>query len=340
MSVHDTKVPLLLTKELRQRNIIVPQMTEYDALGSVWRPYLMYFHTPDYTSTVVNTDTEGFRFSTFKSQRVSPTSLVTDREHHVLVGGSTAFGVGAESDDATIASHLAQITQTPWLNMAGRAFSSVQEYLLFAAYQAELPRLGTVVMLSGFNNLFLAQRSLPFAQPLGSFFYQQAFQTGMEAVTQGRRELLKRALFGTPTSVPQQQRDLAEAIRLAVALTRRSLQLWSFIAQARGLKLVYALQPTAHWSGRTTHPKEAELFGLLERIDPALAATLTRLDDACYRQYREQLAMMCAELGVSFIDVNERLRSQNSASEWWHVDRVHYTGVGHRRIADALAQNL
>jgi hypothetical protein len=224
--------------------------------------------------------------------------------------------------------------------MAGRAFSSVQEYLVFAAHQADLPRLGTVVILSGFNNLFLAQRSLPFDPPLGSFFYQQAFQTGMDAGMQGRRELLKRALFGTPTSAPQQRRDLAEAIRLAVALTRRSLQLWSFIAKARGLKLVYALQPTAHWTGRTTHPKEAELFDLLERIDPALTTTLTKLDDACYQQYREQLAASCAEVGISFIDVNELLRRQNSASEWWHVDRVHYTGVGNQRIADALAQNL
>jgi len=315
-------------------------MAEYDALGSVWRPYLMYFHTPNYTSTVVNTDAEGFRFSAFKGQRVSPTSLVADREHHVLVGGSTAFGVGAESDDATIASHLARATQSPWLNMAGRAFSSVQEYLVFAAHHADLPRLGTVVILSGFNNLFLAQRSLPFDPPLGSFFYQQAFQTGMDAEVQGRRALLKRALLGTPTSAPQQQRDLTEAMRLAVALTRRCLQLWRFIAQARGLKLVYALQPTAHWSGRTAHPKEAELFDLLERIDPALTTTLTRLDDACYQQYREQLAMMCAELDISFIDVNEHLRRQNSASEWWHVDRVHYTGVGNQRIADALAQNL
>ncbi|NCZ86593.1 MAG: hypothetical protein EBY95_03985 [Actinobacteria bacterium] len=325
---------------MRQRNSIVPQMTEYDALGSVWRPYLMYFHAPNYTSKAVNTDTEGFRFSTFKSQRVSPTSLVADREHHVLVGGSTAFGVGAESDDATIASHLARATQSPWLNMAGRAFSSVQEYLVFAAYQADLPRLGTVVILSGFNNLFLAQRSLSFDPPLGSFFYQQAFQTGMDAGTQGRRKLLKRALFGTPTSAPRQQRDLAEAVRLAVALTRRSLQLWSFIAKARGLKLVYALQPTAHWLGRTTHPKEAQLFGLLERIDPALTTTLSKLDNACYEQYREQLAAACTEVGVTFIDVNELLRSQNSASEWWHVDRVHYAGVGNRRIADALAQNL
>ncbi|NCY09078.1 MAG: hypothetical protein EBX38_01645, partial [Actinobacteria bacterium] len=190
------------------------------------------------------------------------------------------------------------------------------------------------------NNLFLAQRSLPFDPPLGSFFYQQAFQYGMDAGTLGRRMLLKRALFGSPTSTPQQQRNLAEAVLLAVALTRRSLQLWSFIAKARGLKLVYALQPTACWSGRTTHPKESELFGLLERIDPALTATLTKLDDACYRQYRDQLAVACTEVGIRFIDINDLLRRQNSASEWWHVDRVHYTGVGNGRIADALAQSL
>lgn len=315
-------------------------MAEYDGLGSVWRPYLMYFHTPNYSSTAVNTDADGFRFSTFNGQRVSPMSLVTDQVHHILVGGSTAFGVGAESDDASIASHLARVTQAPWLNMAGRAFSSVQEYLLFAAYQADLPRIGTIVVLSGFNNLYLAQRSLPFDPPLGSFFYQQAFQAGMEAGMRGRRELLKRAFFGARASTPQQQRSLDEAIRLAVALTHRSLELWGFIAKARGLKLVYALQPTAQWSERTTHPKEAELFTLLEQIDPTLTATLTKLDDACYRQYREQLAAVCAALNISFIDTNETLRSLNTASEWWHVDRVHYTNVGNKRIADALTKSL
>lgn len=314
-------------------------MVEYDALGSVWRPYLMYFHTPNFAGRIVNTDAEGFRYSTFNDHRVSPTCLIADQEHHVLVGGSTAFGVGAESDDATIASHLARETQAPWLNMAGRAFSSVQEYLLFAAYQTDLPRLGTIVILSGFNNLFLAQRSLPFDPPLGSFFYQQAFQNGMETGSATRLQLLRRALFGARPSATHQQRELSDATQLAVDLTRRSLEWWSFIANARGVRVVYALQPTAHWSSRKPHPKETALFELLEQIDPALSATLTKLD-ACYDQYQAKLHRACADLGITFIDVNELLRHKNSASEWWHVDRVHYTNVGNQQIASALSAKL
>ena len=331
---------LLLTREVVQRNSIVPQMVDYDRLGSVWRPYLMYFHTPNYKSSVVNTDSEGFRYSTYGDQPISPTSLAAGRTHRILVGGSTAFGVGSESDDSTIASHLARSTSSPWLNMAGRAFTSVQEYLLFAAYHSRIPKIDTVVLLSGFNNLFLAQRALPFTPPLGSFFYQQAFEAGMELFTKDRRARLRSTLFGRSLTVPTQQRSISEAIRLAVELTHQSLQLWDFAAKARGIRLVFALQPTAHWSARSPHPNEATLFSLLRNIDPALTATLERLDDSCYSEYRERLAHVCQNLGITFLDINTHLRTTNNQDEWWHVDRVHYTSIGNERISDAISSVL
>ncbi|MFJ7949106.1 hypothetical protein ACIQ6K_36635 [Streptomyces sp. NPDC096354] len=66
----------------------------------------------------------------------------------LLAGSSTAFGIGARSDAATLPSRLWSdyAPSAPWLDFAGRSYNSAQEFTLFARYRHLLPRVTDIVV--------------------------------------------------------------------------------------------------------------------------------------------------------------------------------------------------
>lgn len=315
-------------------------MAIYDKLGVAWHPYIMYFQSPDFVSDVVNTDSFGFRVTPYLQSVISPCRRAEIPSCSLVVGASTAFGVGAETDNGTIAAHLTRATGFPWLNMGGRAFSAFQEYALTANFIGTLPRVETIVLVSGFNNLYLAQRSIPFDLPLGSFFYQNEFVHAMQSGTRGRRARLLSLLNGLPRPPVGDRPTIEQAIESAVMSTRQSLMLWAALSEALGAHLLFALQPTAVWSGRVPQHEEAELFTVLSEIDPNLASTLQRLDQHCYVQYRDQLQQAARSLSIDFVDLNHEMRNRSKDADWLYVDRVHYTSLGYEVIAKEVERLL
>src|SRR5438094_968360 len=109
-----------------QRHALTPQMLQYDDFddraATRYVPYLMYFHRAGYTSEVVNTDRLGFRFTEGGNRRISARGEVPAGPVRVFAGSSTAFGIGATCDAATIPSRLwtKYAPSHPWLNFGGR----------------------------------------------------------------------------------------------------------------------------------------------------------------------------------------------------------------------------
>ena len=101
---------------------LTPQMHYYDKLGMVWNPFLMFFHTPNFISNVVNTDEYGLRCNHLHGKPIFPLGDDSlNNENSIIIGGSTAFGVGASSDEMTISSKLSNLTNINHINMGGRA---------------------------------------------------------------------------------------------------------------------------------------------------------------------------------------------------------------------------
>jgi hypothetical protein len=92
-----------------ERYSITPQMREYDSIGIQWIPYTMFTQNSNYKSSVVNTDKYGLRYTGCENS-TSMDSIQVGEEFSLIVGASTAFGVGASSDNETIAAHLRQMT--------------------------------------------------------------------------------------------------------------------------------------------------------------------------------------------------------------------------------------
>ena len=68
----------------------------------------MFFQEENFSSAVINTDKFGFRYTSNKSSKISPCSdsKIFDQNTSLIIGSSSAFGVGASSDQKTISSLL------------------------------------------------------------------------------------------------------------------------------------------------------------------------------------------------------------------------------------------
>ena len=137
---------------LKERNIIAPQMKDYDAIGDTWVPYLMRFDTANREYRSVATDEWGFRKSTASDGQEIDGNAARNSKHgvNVVLGASAVFGVGATSNSQTISSHLNRLGSPEWLNYGGRALNSTQELILFQLFLTR--KLNNIVICSGDRN--------------------------------------------------------------------------------------------------------------------------------------------------------------------------------------------
>ena len=174
---------------------LTPQMLAYDDFFSDngvirWLPYVMYFQPPDHRSSVVNTDSRGFRFSTSDGEPISVDDAERRGTVDIVAGSSTVFGIGTSSDVATLPSRLnlhQRAGSDPWINMGGRSHNSAQELILHVLLRHHLPKVGRIVLLSGFNDLGLARLPAPLRFESGSFFSSPMFFDRLDGPPPDRR---------------------------------------------------------------------------------------------------------------------------------------------------------
>jgi GDSL-like Lipase/Acylhydrolase family len=335
-----------------QRTTLTPQMLQYDDFDdraeTRWLPFLMYFHRADYRSDVVNTDRVGFRMSHSAADRASAGGQLPRGPVRLFSGSSTAFGIGATSDAATIPSRLwsRYAPAAPWLNFAGRSYSSTQELLLFLLYRHLLPEVRDIVIFSGLNNL--ATSRLPEWQrgDHGAFFNCGEYFEQMEELRARHRKA--NVGFGrrgdrrstAPAADDSVVRPLAERIADAVELTARHLEGWRLLAAATGARVSFVLQPLATWVREEHAPQEKLLFEELDRISnfwPLYGDIATK---AAGRSYAEALRIACEKQDVRFLDLSPALAGVVTERNWLFVDRAHFTDEGHDIASALLADKL
>ena len=116
---------------MNPRYELAPQLKLYDNIGMEWIPHLMFIQTRNFRSEIVNTDSYGLRFNEKPNLNQSIFDENTTRKKSILIGGSTAFGVGSSSDQKTISSLLSNSTDCHFYNLGARAFNGFQELILY-----------------------------------------------------------------------------------------------------------------------------------------------------------------------------------------------------------------
>lgn len=360
--------------KMNKRYSITPQMREYDKIGQIWLPYLMYFHEPNYSSSVLNTDSRGFRITYKGPDRIQDFAIADKYPVCLLVGGSFAFGVGATNDRRTIPSILNSITDYLWLNFGGRAFSSTQEFLSFLFYHQQIKNIKKVVILSGLNNLTLYRLSQHYSKELGSFFFWNQYNQKMntKALPMDRRvakwllypifgnkidysrvskEELARYIFNGKERKGLINKKVANVVRKEpdcnsrkeelLHVLRRDILNWKLITESLGIELYYILQPLANWIDKKTLKKEELLFAELDKHPQNLWKVLK--DDMGRDQYAwflENIRGICETNVIPFFDMNEAISKMQLHDTWFYVDRAHVTDEGYQIIAEILKEQV
>ena len=314
-------------------------MVDYDELGArqEWVPYLMYFNPRNTVYKSVSTDDRGFRKTT-GGHNAKSTAL--------LIGGSTVFGIGATSDDATITSRLNGLTEHNWLNFGGRAFNSTQEATL--VHLANIEKVdGPIVVMSGINNLTRLLLPGNFSSMYGAFFQQSFFEKQMATAAIGNRELLRMLIkgllkkFGVGKSAVSNSTSVtttkADSYSAMLKVFERDCEYLQMFAKHHGTTATFAMQPFAPWISKTLTDQETKLFALLDQEGGGFSPVLKELTDYKNR-YSQDLKTICSKVGMKYLDLNEAPEFQRP--EWLFVDRAHLTDAGYDTVAKILMRDL
>jgi len=323
---------------VEQRNLIVPQMRDYDELGmnQEWVPHLMYFHPRNASKPSVSTDQFGARNSVGTKPN-APTAL--------LVGGSSVFGIGATSDSMTIPSLLNSSTRYNWLNLGGRAFNSTQEVIL--VHLANIKKInGPIIVMSGINNLIRSLMPGSFSPMYGAFFQQGLYEHQMKNSGMGSRELSRMlfaqicAKFGITkksATAAQSNSSKTESYASMLKVFERDCEYLQMLAKRNNTTATFVMQPFIPWLNKSLTPQEINLFALLDQEAESFSRVLLELEQ-CKDEYRHDIERICERVGIRFFDLNSA--SELKRANWLFVDRAHFTDEGNDTVAKLLVREL
>src|SRR5471032_1897000 len=337
-----------------------PQIRDYDSfmhIGARWVPYTMYFHEKNFRSPTINTDAFGFRYSELHGKRYSVAERPNGGKVNLLVGGSTALGVGATRDEFTVASRLSELTGEVWLNFSGRGYNSTQELLMFLMHQRRLGDIGHVVVFSGINTLALEGIPDEFASEHGRYYYSFEFQHYMNKFNEDMQR--KKNSFGSKGGDSWLQRcknalfyqnpadevitddgiSLDERLERAAESITGALKQWQLLLSGSGATLSFVLQPLSHWCREQLTPAEEAVFHAIDSCPNnfyrLFSGVLGQEVHAPFFKHIQAKAQ-----GIPCLDMNVLLKKSPVFNETLFVDRVHFNDLGNEQLPQLIIAEL
>ncbi|MGE7989624.1 hypothetical protein ACQKPE_00940 [Pseudomonas sp. NPDC089554] len=322
------------------------------SLGSRRAPQTLYVHERGYRSSTINTDTLGLRYSHLAGKRFSVGERGGAPRVNLLVGGSTALGIGASSDEHTVASYLSMLTGEVWLNLGGCGLNAAQELLMFLSHQHRLGQVGHVVVLSGLNTLAheALGEILADGQPMASAKpyqdYLNRFTEGLQACGQPPhaslwqrlgRALAPRRLEPCPSTITLSSPE--KRLAQAADMIGRTLRHWERFLADSHTTLTFILQPLLPWCREQVPAGELSMLSALEQqpshFDALLAGVFdSQLHATFFRRIKHQADT------VPCYDMNGMLSSSPVFGENLFVDRLHFNDLGNNALAKVITAKL
>ena len=320
-------------------------------LGNRRAPHTLHVHESGYRSGTINTDALGLRYSHRAGKRFSAAERGGAPRINLLVGGSTAMGIGASSDEHTVASHLSMLTGEVWLSLAGCGLNASQELLMFLTHEHRFGEVGHVVLLSGLNTLahealgeILAGAHDP-QQAKAHQAYLNSFNEGMPPVGPARRVSLLQRLGQAlaprrnepapvwPLSAPEKR------LARAADSIGRTLRQWERMLADSHATLTFILQPLLPWCRETLPAGEHAMLAALQRqptnFDRLLEGAFdSQLHMAFFRRIKSQADP------VPCYDMNSMLSSSPVFGADLFVDRLHLNDLGNNALAKVITAKL
>jgi hypothetical protein len=297
-------------------------------------PSLGFTLAKNHRSEIVNTDSEGFRHSTSPFGTVDSHSWLAHGGGLVL-GNSTAFGLAADRDSGTAASHLAALSGVRQLNLALVAANSLQELVASLPY---LHAASTVVVFSGAGDYWTMMAT----RTPDSIFVPVFFEGTFASLSSIPLFQLAALAAGTPLPAPEGDDedtappapDFGDAEHRVATAAQRQLRHLTALTRlvAPGTRILFCLQPFATPRTRDIDPEEQRRFDFEEPI-------FGRKENSAYEQYWDSFATLvsdgCAGLGVPFVNLSADL-----FTGYCFGDQFHLTDEGNRQAAILIHQAL
>jgi lysophospholipase L1-like esterase len=243
-----------------------------------------------------------------------------------ITGGSTAYGSGAPSDDATVAAQLERLLNERLerstklhfevINTAYPAWSTTQERILIETRLVDLaPDL--IVMFSGNNDVHWAAIEKRDVRNFWSYADRHFFRVLTEAYQDAAGTVLPDVETIDPER-PSCQRVASTALSNVSGA--------SHAARLAGARLFFALQPNIFSTRKALSPREVRIWN-------------NQKNRGNHRYWAECYAALRASLrngrGFQFLDLSEAFGQFPKSAEVF-IDSYHFNTAANREVAEKL----
>ena len=302
-------------------------------------PYLMLSNPTNFTSNQINTDEYGIRKTVFNDKLLRLSDFYDFKKVSILIGGSTAFGVGASSDSKTISSLLHKKTGDAWINLGIRGAVSFQEYICLIQHITKFKGVKELFFCSGINDIY---RNLSDSDNT-KYDKRFQFQNDLFSTCSARRitYLYLKSLFSRETvndMIENREKDkiitgfsIQKSIDLIKEQYKRNFILYKALASYFNCKVTFGLQPFFHTSKKIGSGRE--------KI--AIKRSETNQKDTDWVQVRERITSNLNTISHFLNEISE-INNFNfinfnfffSDDIEFFCDSVHLTNSGYSRIAE------
>ena len=311
----------------------------------VFPPYLMLQNPSNYSSDVVSTDDYGIRFSSFKGSFIGINEANNFDFVNLVIGASTAFGVGSSSDDKTLSSLLSELNNEPWLNLGIRGCNSFQEIILLTHLIGSLPPIKNIVILSGINDLYRNVMDSEISYYDKRFGYQNDYLSMYSPrkiaksyfISLLSNKTVREVLESDwkPGSKNDHEYDTHRVLKNLSNICNRNFKIYSKFKFAQ--RVSYVLQPFASISKEQFTHNEAQAFLRTERLQRNTNwQTHKRRLISLHKQYKVLLVNAANANSVTLYDANKWFGDDIDL----FVDHVHLTDLGYYKIAENLHEKI
>ena len=310
---------------------------------SRYLPFLGWIGEPNTSLSTIKTNELGFRDKPLLPRK--------DNEYRILIlGGSTAWGMGASSNEKTVASTLESQLNSSSRNYSYRVMNgaypgwqSRQELIALMEFYAEFdPDL--IIAVTGWNDMFvlttgqdpdrqmrtesrmLAKAVKESLQPMSTMYAVRKFagSLGIRRLVIHFREKMR--LASPPSSTVSYDADNAR--RIIPGVVDRYITMANF-AKRHGAKLMIAIQPDIYTTGKTLTQEE-------ESVSDRYTAKFVNIEES-YPDYRADfLHGLRTQITDNDVVVLDLIGVFDSVSDPVFLDDCHFNDRGYKQIANLL----
>lgn len=336
-----------------------PQLKIYDKIYNSWHPYVMFKQPQNINNKVFSTDRFGMRYTVDgnDNEKYSLFDLQNKRQNNkqiAIVGGSTAFGVGATNDIKTISSYLTSFVDYDVFNLGFRAFNHFQELIMFQQVFHKFNNLKYVIFISGFNDIFFSkfvqssENNIPFYfesefnyrmnYPQNSIFKNllhkilpKDYSNRVDWINDNNKKIFQK-IFKKIPKINQNIKNSNWKIKY-----ERNFNIWKALSEALNFKVIFALQPFINWTNKELSEEEKLIVNeIKENNSDKVLQALNSISKKDHIDATNFFKNICSKNQFEFIDMNNLMNIASNKKKWFFVDSVHLNDNGYSELSNDI----